>query len=166
MDKNIFPRVKTWSDTRGISLQKPILNLNWQLIDDRLCVIHQVMQDDDISGYVLNKLEELQEYSEANLDGMVNDRIDAIADSVVFDMTEMLKEGLDPKLVMDEVLKVIESRTGSWDEGLGKFVKDKSTVARSKWYKPDYINNCKLPIERTGCLFVEGFEDEQDGRNG
>lgn len=131
---DVFNRLKEWSDSRGISQQEP-----------------------DRNGYIANKVEELGEYAEAKKIGDKNETIDAIADSMVFDATELVKEGFDIELVLNEVLKVVESRTGHWDKINNKFQKDTSTEARVKWYKADYVNNCKAKTERTGSLF--GFGD-------
>jgi len=66
--------------------------------------------------------------------------IDSLADRVIFSIGAMIKLGYKPTLVMDETLKEIESRTGSIQDG--KFVKDQSNEAKSKWYEADY-NSCK-----------------------
>ena len=63
--------------------------------------------------------------------------VDAFADIVVFAIGSILKLKYNPELVMDEVLKEIESRTGSIING--KFVKDN----QSTMYKAD-MHNCKL----------------------
>ena len=39
---------------------------------------------------------------------------------------------------MDETIKEISSRTGSYDEASKKWVKDESDEARAKWHKADY----------------------------
>lgn len=44
---------------------------------------------------------------------------------------------------MNETIKEISSRIGAWDENIGKFVKDTSEEAKSKWYKADY-SKCRL----------------------
>lgn len=41
-------------------------------------------------------------------------------------------------LCMDETIKEISSRTGSYDPAIGKWVKDKSPEAQAKWYKANY----------------------------
>ena len=50
-------------------------------------------------------------------------------------VTEM---GYDFKKAMDETIKEISSRTGSFDESLNKWIKDTSDEARKKWYKANY----------------------------
>ncbi len=148
----IFSRLKSWSDSRGIS-QQPVSQNEWSYLKDLLESTHTHLKYRNVQGYVLNKIEELQEYADAMYKNNENDAIDAIADSSVFDLTELVKMGYDIELVMDEVLKVIESRTGVWDENLGKFQKDKSPEAQARWYTPNYIKNSKLPINNTGSLF-------------
>ena len=48
------------------------------------------------------------------------------------------KLGFDFQIAMDETIKEISSRTGSYDEKAKKWVKDESDEARAKWYKADY----------------------------
>lgn len=46
--------------------------------------------------------------------------------------------GFDFQIAMDETIKEISSRTGSYDEVSKKWVKDESDEAKAKWYKADY----------------------------
>lgn len=46
--------------------------------------------------------------------------------------------GFDFQTAMDETIKEISSRTGSYDEKAKKWVKDESDEAKAKWYKADY----------------------------
>ena len=46
--------------------------------------------------------------------------------------------GFNFQIAMDETIKEISSRTGSYDENAKKWVKDESDEARAKWYKADY----------------------------
>lgn len=50
----------------------------------------------------------------------------------------MVELGYDPVVCMEETFKEINSRTGYFDEGLNKFVKDTSEEAKAKWYRADY----------------------------
>ena len=152
MSKQTFDRIKVWSRTRGISQQKVATN-NWIVTVDLLKGQHELFKSLKISGYVLNKIEELTEYAEAMRVGDMNEAVDAICDSTIFDMTELDKMGFDNEPCIDEALKVVESRTGSWDDKLGKFVKDTSPEAKARWYKHDYVNRCTLKEDSTGSLF-------------
>jgi len=118
---DVINEVIEWSISRGIHTQTPNRN-----------------------GYIANKVEELGEYAEATKKGDLNDTIDAIADSMIFDITELGKHNLNPTLVLEEVLKVLNSRCGHWDCDMCKFIKDTSEKAKKLWYEPDYINNCKI----------------------
>lgn len=51
--------------------------------------------------------------------------------------------GYDPYLCMDETIKEISSRTGHYDDKIGKFIKDESKEAKSKWHKANYLK-CKI----------------------
>ena len=46
--------------------------------------------------------------------------------------------GFDFQIAMDETIKEISSRTGSYDENAKKWVKDESDEARAKWYQANY----------------------------
>lgn len=46
--------------------------------------------------------------------------------------------GFDFQIAMDETIKEISSRTGSYDNASKKWVKDESDEAKAKWYKADY----------------------------
>lgn len=53
------------------------------------------------------------------------------------------EKGYNFSLAMQETLKQINSRTGAWNEGLKKWVKDTSPEAKSKEYQADF-DKCKL----------------------
>jgi hypothetical protein len=148
--RDTYTRLKAWSDSRGITEQEIAIDgIVWSNVATQVNKLHNELASQGVSGYILNKLEELEEYC----DGMVleeeNSYVDAIADSMVFDATELCKMGYNVELVVDEVLKVVESRTGAWDDKLGKFVKDKSPEAMRRWYEPNYVKNCKCTNPKT-----------------
>ena len=62
--------------------------------------------------------------------------VDAAGDAIVFSIGTIRKMGYDPELAMEEVLKVIESRTGTIING--KFTKDKSDGAKALWYEANF----------------------------
>jgi len=49
-----------------------------------------------------------------------------------------IQEDYALSLCMDETIKEISSRTGSYDPAIGKWIKDKSPEAMAKWYKANY----------------------------
>lgn len=65
-----------------------------------------------------------------------DDIIDAFADINVFSFGAISKQEVNPIIVMDEVAKEINSRTGMIIDG--KFTKDKSDEAKAKWYKANF----------------------------
>ncbi len=148
----IFERIKEWSDSRGISKQE-VSNNDWELVISMVRATYGKLEARGVKGYPLYKLEELEEYAVAMNIGDINGAIDAIADSTIFDTTEMIKYGCDIELTLNEVLNVVESRTGVWNDKIDKFIKDKSPQAQALWYEPDYVKNCKAKVERTGSLF-------------
>ena len=154
---NVFSRLKGWSDSRGIS-QQPVSQNDWQTVRDSLEIQHKLLKLTGVKGYVLNALEELVEYADAMLVGDENGAVDAILDGGVFGATELVKMRYDIEKSYDEVLKVVESRTGRWDDAIGKFQKDKSPEAVARWYQPNYIENCKLSTNYTGSLFEHGVQ--------
>ena len=116
---NIANRLRAWCISRGIAKQEPNRN-----------------------AFCANITEELGEYLEAFKIGNKNDVIDAIADIRVFCATELTKMGYDIDKVDNEVLLVIESRIGEWDDTNNKFQKDMSKEAVSQWHIADY-SKCK-----------------------
>lgn len=116
---NIFSRLRAWSNERGITKQQP-----------------------DRNGFCSNITEELGEYLDAFKNSDVDGVVDAIADIRVFCATELVKMGYDIEKVDNEVLLVVESRIGEWDETNNKFQKNMSKEAKANWYTPEY-NNCK-----------------------
>ena len=112
-----FTRIKEWSDERLITQQEP-----------------------DRNGFLAMIVEELGEFLEAKT---VEGRIDAMADIIVFAYGEIAKYGYDGDKVMDEVIKEINSRTGSYNPETKKWQKDKSPEAQARWYTADFTN-CKL----------------------
>ena len=146
----IFQRIKEWSDSRGISKQE-VGGCDWVFVVARLSTTYDMFKISGVKGYTLHVIEELIEYAEAMRDGDENGAVDAIADGGIFGSTELVKMGYDIELVTNEVLKVIESRTGKWDDDVGKFIKDDSPQ-----YIPDYIKNCKALVDKTQSLFGFG----------
>ena len=112
-----FQRIKEWSDERLITQQAP-----------------------DKNGLIAMIVEELGEFlASSDTDG----RIDAMADIIVFAYGEIAKYGYDGDKVMNEVIKEISSRVGSYSEETKKWQKDKSPEAQANWYTADF-SGCKL----------------------
>ena len=63
------------------------------------------------------------------------DSLESMIDICYTLATEM---GYDFKAAMNETIKEISSRTGSFDESLNKWIKDTSQEAKAKWYQADY----------------------------
>lgn len=112
-----FERIKEWSDERLITQQEP-----------------------DRNGFLAMIVEELGEFLESK---DVEGRIDAMADIIVFAYGEMAKYGYHGDKVMNEVIKEISSRVGSYSPETKKWQKDKSPEAQAKWYTANF-SNCKL----------------------
>jgi len=112
-----FTDIKEWSDERLITQNTP-----------------------DRNGFLAMIVEELGEFLEADND---DDRIDAMADIIVFAYGEIAKYGYHGDKVMGEVIKEISSRVGAYSEDTKKWQKDKSPEAQANWYSADFTN-CKL----------------------
>lgn len=108
MNKDIFNRIVKWNDER------------------RLLVPPVHMKE---ASFIA---EELSEFLRSN---NTDDRIDAMADIIVFAVGYIAKLGLNPELVIDECLKHIESRKGYFDDSQGKFIK---TTPKEDMYQPVY----------------------------
>ncbi len=100
-------------------------------------------QDVSRNGFCANITEEVGEWLQAHDDDIEHEKVDALADIVVFSMVEMIKMQYNPDLVLDETFKEIDSRTGEWSEDIQKWQKYKTPAARLKWVTADY-NGCKL----------------------
>lgn len=111
-----FERIKAWSDERLITQQTP-----------------------DRNGFVAMITEELGEFIAAQTE---EERIDAMADIIVFAYGEIAKYGYDGDKVMNEVIKEIDSRVGAYDPATKKWQKDKSPEAQANWYTAD-LASCK-----------------------
>jgi len=107
-----FERIKVWSDERLITQQAP-----------------------DRNGFLAMIVEELGEFLEAKSD---HGRIDAMGDIIVFCYGEMVKYGYHGDKVMDEIIKEISSRVGSYNEETKKWQKDTSDSAKANWYQADF----------------------------
>ena len=81
---------------------------------------------DEVKLFEPEKFEEPTEHSS----------IDAFCDIAEFAIGEPLKMGYNPIICLDEMSKEINSRVGTIIDG--KFEKDKSKEAMSKWYYADY----------------------------
>lgn len=79
--------------------------------------------------------EELQELKDASTDEL---EVDAFCDMIVFASNAIKLKGYDPNIAMEETLKEISSRTGSWNPETGKWEKFKTPEAIAKWYSADY----------------------------
>ncbi len=79
-----------------------------------------------------------EELTELLISNTKEDDIDAFADIIVFVTGAIYKAGYDPNKVMNEVLKHIESRKGSWSDKDNKWIKEDCEMYQQDWDK------CKL----------------------
>ena len=95
------------------------------------------------NGYVACVTEELGEWLTAWDDDDEPEKVDALADIMVFSATELFKMGYDAEKVLLETAKEINSRTGAWSEVDQKWRKFRTPEAKALWYKADYTD-CKI----------------------
>ncbi len=74
-----------------------------------------------------------EEITEILRSNSIEGNIDGFADIMVYIIGAIWKMKYDPELVMEEVLKHIESRKGKWDNEINKWVKEESNI-----YYPDF----------------------------
>lgn len=98
---------------------------------------------DDVYKIIDNDISLLQKILEI-LPAIIpdNTRINIDRSIIHYCCERLFTLGYDPYLCMLETIKEISSRTGSYDESIGKWVKDTSDEAKAKWYKADY-SKCK-----------------------
>lgn len=70
-----------------------------------------------------------------------NYKVEKLAYVILAAESYLRQIGYDYFKCMDEVLLELNSRVGSYDPSIGKWVKDKSPEAQLKWYKADF-NKC------------------------
>lgn len=79
-----------------------------------------------------------EEVSEGLRADSVYDVIDAYGDIIVFCINGIEQSGFDAEIVMDEIIKEIDSRKGSINPETKKFEKFKDEYHQSLWYKADF----------------------------
>ncbi len=95
----------------------------------------------------------------------LDDEIDAYGDVIVFAIGAITKLGYNPEMILTEIAKEINSRTGSMVNG--KFEKNLSAEAKSKWYKADFkyasLEGITQMQKRRKAFFAsEGYMGSED----
>lgn len=130
-------RIVKWNKDRLLDKQEFDLRVETINIIEELIEINYTSLKSDKARALANQIYGFINSSEQ----MDKDNvIDGLCDIVVYAIGSMYKLGYEPNECMDETLKEIETRTGSIIDG--KFIKDKSREAKTKWYKADYTK-CK-----------------------
>ena len=105
-------------------------------------LLEPLYDDSSVINYFKNEIVG-KYYREINLDD--EKIIDTLNDITVFSVNEAEMMGYDFDKTMDETIKEISSRTGEYNEEVGKWQKFKTPEAVAKWYKADY-SKCKVTI--------------------
>ena len=129
----IINRIVKWNQERELDKQQFDLKIESTHILEELIEAQSKFIDSDkarkLANQVYGFIQIPEEKNEKNI-------VDAFADIIVYAIGSILKLGYNPIDVMDEVLKEIESRTGTIIDG--KFIKDKNAIT----YKANF-NKCK-----------------------
>ena len=150
LNKNILDRIIEWAKIRGLD------KLHFNLDETKA---NQAEENAElweaISNYYRSNREHkyLYEIIDAHADKIIYAIVDSLKkgytdthlkeyfkDIVITSRKEIEDKGFNFDLVMDETLKEIESRTGSWCDTQKKWVKDKIQKNR---YKADY-SKCRF----------------------
>ncbi len=125
---SIFQRIVKWNNERRL------LKLGYDHKNEISFIIEESLEStgkyDSLSAR--SEAKKIAEEICQNTKSTDEQKVDAYADMIVFATGSIAKLGYNPDIVMDEVLKHIESRTGKIIDG--KFVKDKDI----KVYQPDF----------------------------
>ena len=129
----IINRIVKWNQERELDKQQFDLKIESTHILEELIEAQSKFIDSDkarkLANQVYGFIQIPEEKNEKNI-------VDAFADIIVYATGSILKLGYEPAMVMDEVLKEIESRTGTIVDG--KFVKNN----KATMYKADFTK-CK-----------------------
>lgn len=130
---NMFEKIVEWNRERGLIKRGFDHKTEASFIIEEILESTGNIKSEEARPRALAYAEEMI----TNPDGKPESIIDALGDIIVFATGAMAKLGYDPSMVMDEVYKEINSRTGSLLDG--KFVKDLD----AERYTADFTN-CKL----------------------
>lgn len=134
---SILSRIVEWNKERLLLKTPKDVNLEVEssfIVEELLEMNTNLLSDEaNERARKLVKKEILEEWFQSKPEQVV----DAAADIIVFATGLIAKMWYDPDVVMDEVLKEIESR--KWEIIDWKFVKFKDEEAKKNWYKADFL---------------------------
>ena len=129
-------------DKQEFNLEVASMNILEELLeahgvhDDKNRYMARTLYDEFLAWVDYVKYEKPELYKEVESD---DELVDAFCDIQVFAFGEIMKLGHDPVMALDETANEILSRRGKIVDG--KFTKDKSPEAQSKWYKANYTKS-------------------------
>ena len=133
---SILSRIVEWNRERLLLKTPKDVNLEVEssfIVEELLEMNTNLLSDEaNERARKLVKKEILEEWFQSKPEQVV----DAAADIIVFATGLIAKMWYDPDVVMDEVLKEVESR--KWEVVDWKFVKFKDEEAKRNWYKADF----------------------------
>jgi len=125
---DIFQKIIAWNESRGLlargfNLETEIANIAEELLEST-----GKHDSESARAEAIDFAQKISKESKPSPEEIV----DAFADIIVYATGSIAKSGYNPSLVMEEVYKEINSRTGKLIDG--KFVKDLDSVK----YKADF----------------------------
>lgn len=146
---NIFNDLYNWREERRLNratLRHDLIYIN--ILEEVLEGIAPSMRKQDVrvvASLIFRKYADEEVYE--------HDIIDSLFDIGIYSINGIREMGYEPELVYKEGFKEIDSRVGEWSDIEGKWVKDTSEYAKSKWYKADFkkceIENIKQTTTKT-----------------
>jgi len=119
-----------------------LTNQEFKLGDELTNILEEVIETRGLKSKDARRRAEVMsnEIMRIGEESIETDIVDAFADIITFAIGSLNKIGYDPELVLVEVGKEVNSRTG--DMINGKFIKHETEEAKSGWYKANY-EKCK-----------------------
>lgn len=162
----IAVKLKQWCDERHLSVESQQKNLAGNVLEELselarasnnnekidalcdICVFAINAYDKELNFYkqfpIYNSCLEIHSFTESIITHLRYNSIPTIISMCFYNIERL---GYDPYECMDETIKEISSRVGHYDDKIGKFVKDESKEAKSKWYKANYLK-CKIKKQK------------------
>lgn len=129
---SIFKELKEWREVRHLD------KIEYNHYNHVKCIAEELFELMDYRGVLKdNALQEfmLEFYQEVNDMDII---LDASCDNVIYNINFIEQAKYDASKCLNETIKEINSRVGEYKPEVGKFVKDKSDEAQSKWYNANY----------------------------
>lgn len=128
-----------WNEERNLHLQEPT---DYGVV---YCILEELFEYLGLKEKDCKALAKVyakymtQEAESCDAHATEAEKIDALCDINVFSDGFILRHGHDPVTAMNETIKEINTRVGSFDSQNGKWKKDKSVEAQANWYTANRV---------------------------